>query len=148
MALIPGNVGFGSNSEVGTNIIDVRFSTVSRHSRDQIGVLTNEWCKLRRSEVPARPPRRGAAGMLQRAQLGKKGLSVKRGVKRVKFVKVTFSACGYQTGAVGISRPTLLRAKDPFLRKSYNALNACPGIVGEISSTVNPLALTALTALT
>src|SRR5258705_9437454 len=52
-------------------------------------------------------------GWLQNAQLGKKGLSVKRGVKRVKFVKVTFLACGYRTGAVRITRGRLDGRRDP-----------------------------------
>ena len=33
-----------------------------------------------------------------------KRVPVKRGVKRVKFVKVTFLACGYQTAEVRITR--------------------------------------------
>src|SRR3981189_1773285 len=50
---------------------------------------------------------------LQRPSSGKKGLSVKRGVKRVKFVKATFLACDYQTGAVRITRGGPDGQRDP-----------------------------------
>jgi len=61
----------GSISDLGTNIIDVRFSTVSRHSSDQIGVVTNEWLQAS-AQVKYPLERRGVAppGWLQRAQLG------------------------------------------------------------------------------
>src|SRR3981189_2753357 len=66
------------------------------------------------SEVPARTPRRGAARMAPKGPAGgRKGFSVKRGVKRVKFVKVTFPACGYQTGGGRITRGRLDGQRDP-----------------------------------
>jgi hypothetical protein len=60
-----------SISDLGTNIIDVRFSPVSRHSRDQIGVVTNGWLQASAQEkYPL--DRHGVVppGWLQKPQLG------------------------------------------------------------------------------
>jgi hypothetical protein len=69
-----------SKADLGAKIIDARFSPVSRHSRDQIDVVTNgllqAWLQVRYPLV-----RRGgyAARMAPKAQQGEKGLSVKPG---------------------------------------------------------------------